>query len=163
MIQDPGEYDNRFGDGLVEADMQALWNVLYQEGLLTCPTSSWSNYGAGHSGTNGIPTFQLGANPVMGQTVDVLLGNSLGATTPSLQMVGFGTASVPLWGGTLLVQPRLFMSTVLPPSGLVAPLVVPFDHALCFLNIYTQSVQVDPGAVGGFSFSPGLSLQIGLD
>ena len=41
--------------------------------------ASWSNYGAGWPGTGGgVPTLQLDANPVLGTTVNALIGNVSG-------------------------------------------------------------------------------------
>lgn len=130
-----------------------------QISLLVCSPGSWSNYGAGLAGTNGVPGLALVADPVIGGLLTLLLDNSLGAPTTGLLFVGLSATSQPTaWGGTLLVVPAL--SKVLPVAagGLSLSGTLPDDPLLCGTSIFLQAVEIDAGASRGFSFTPGLEM-----
>ena len=59
-----------------------------------------------HPGTNGIPQLTVSGNPMLGTTVDLLVGNAVAQPTQGVVFAGFGRVSVPTpFGGVLLVQP----------------------------------------------------------
>jgi glucose/arabinose dehydrogenase len=126
------------------------------------PASSWSNYGTGWPGTNGIPGYTLSADPDLCAVVTLVLGNSRGATTPAFIAIGAAPASAPtVYDGTFLVVPSVFIPLSLPAGGLSAPFTVPCDPAMCGASAYSQAFEMDPGASKGVSFTAGLKITIG--
>ncbi|MEW6743656.1 MAG: S8 family serine peptidase [Planctomycetota bacterium] len=127
-----------------------------------CETpASWTNYGAGLAGTLGIPGLAPDSNPVLGSTITLNVGNSLGATTPGAFLIGFSAASLPGFGGIVLVDPAIIVTVVIPGAGLAAPGDIPADPGLCGLHLYLQVLESDPGAVQDVSMTPGLELVLG--
>ena len=130
---------------------------------LGCP-ASWANYGSGWPGTLGVPTLTAQSDPGIGTTCSLDLANSLGAATPGLLVIGLASASIPLRsGGTLLVAPANVLAVTVPAGGLVFTDSIPDDPLLCFLEVFVQGIELDPGAVGKLSLTPGLELEIGFD
>ena len=127
------------------------------------PAAGSSNYGTGWPGTNGVPSLQLSADPVLGQTVQVQMGNSSGASTIGGLLFGAQPATNPTpFGGTALVD-FFFVETISSLSGTGAdyPLGLPNDPSLCGVSLYTQLIQADAGASAGVSFSSGLRIDLG--
>lgn len=158
-----GNFD---GDGildLVTGDATAQGSgygvsILYRG----CP-ASWESYGAGWTGSLGVPGLVALEDPGVGQTLDVQLDNSLGADTFALLLLGFANANVPTGaGGTLLVSPALIAPMSVPQSGLTLSAAIPDDPALGFLDVYLQFLEADSGASKGISFTPGLRLRFGF-
>jgi len=122
----------------------------------------WLNYGAGFSGTNGIPAFTAQSDPVLGSTLTLDLDNSYGATTVGLLLLGFARQeSSTNRGGTLLVAPTFLIPMSVPAVGASIAGTVPNAPALCDFTIDLQALELDPGAVNGVSFTPGLELILG--
>jgi hypothetical protein len=120
-------------------------------------------YGTGHPGTLGVPSISASADPVVGATVSVDLGNSLGAATVGALFVGVQRVALPTpFGGTLLVQPLFGVTVAVPAFGLSVPITVPNDPAAIGGEVDFQAVEGDPGASLGVSFSRGLALVIGI-
>ncbi len=125
--------------------------------------AAWSNYGAGWPGTGGVPTLQLDANPVLGTTVNALIGNVSGGTAIGGIFFGASQAAIATpFGGTLLLN-QLVTDTIpmLPSAGGSYPLPIPSDSALCGAVIYAQAIHSDAGASAGVAFTPGLSITLG--
>jgi hypothetical protein len=130
--------------------------------LNVCGTASWTNYGSGWPGTNGIPAFTSSANPVLCQVIHLSLENSSPALTPAVVFMGWNEASLKTdWDGTLLVLPILATPILLPPQGMVFTIHVPCDGSFCGLPAYLQVLEIDSGASKGVSFTPGLKLLLG--
>jgi hypothetical protein len=124
--------------------------------------AAWSNYGAGWAGTLGVPILTVSAAPVLGTTITITIGNSLGSPTPSVLVVGGTPSFIPTpIGGTLVVTPDSFEFVVLPAPSLVSSFSVPPDPLACGMHLYGQVVEVDPGASFGYSFTPGIELILG--
>ncbi len=124
--------------------------------------ATWTNYGAGFPGTNGVPTFTSRADPVLGTTIALDIANSYGASSCGLLLVGFQRTQIPsTWGGDVLVVPMLTLLIVLPSGGTSVTGDIPIDHDLCGFTIDLQSIELDPGAANGVSFTPGLELLLG--
>src|SRR5262245_14568273 len=62
---------------LVASDTNGVMDAFLHEICLT--DASWTNYGAGFPGTLGVPAFTARADPELGTTLTLDLGNSLGA------------------------------------------------------------------------------------
>jgi subtilisin-like proprotein convertase family protein len=119
------------------------------------------SYGAGTSGTLGVPALSAQTDPEPGQTLVVFAGNSSGAPAQALLAVGFQLASIPGKGGVLLVDPAFSFPLLLPAAGLTLPAVLPGDASLCGLTLYLQTLQADVAAPQGVAFSRGLQLVFG--
>ncbi|HET6163443.1 MAG TPA: calcium-binding protein [Planctomycetota bacterium] len=122
---------------------------------------AWTNYGAGHAGTLGVPGLTLTADPEFGATFSLQVDNSAGQWTVAFLAVGTTQASLPLAGGMLLVLPLQVLPFGLPPSGFPISCTVPYDNALFGFVLDVQAIEMDPGASQGLSFTPGLELVFG--
>jgi hypothetical protein len=124
--------------------------------------ASWSNYGSGWPGTNGIPTFTAANDPELCTTVSLNLSNSLGANTMAVFFVGLAPTDQPtIYDGDLLVAPTNIIALQLPGGGVTLSAPVPCNPALCGLSVFLQALEVDGGASKGISFTPGLQLELG--
>jgi Tol biopolymer transport system component len=124
--------------------------------------ATWSNYGAGFAGANGVPTFTSRADPVLGTTVTLDLGSSSKAASVAYVLIGYAEAFVPTRkGGDLLVEPSLTLVVPLPSAGTTIVADLEDDAALVGLRVYAQALEFDPGAAKGISFTPGLKLILG--
>ncbi len=128
-------------------------------------TAGRDGYGQGHAGTLGVPTIAASADPVLGQTIDILLGNSSGQ--PNFCALAFGlsqdAAPTPL-GGVLLVGSFLTAPFTVPLAGAggTFPLPIPASTIFCNMPVFVQSAQIDAGASHGVAFSRGLALRLGV-
>jgi hypothetical protein len=147
-------------DDLVAGDSNGVSDIFVHE-LCSTP-ASWSNYGAGFPGTNGVPTITARANPVLGESLTLDLSNSYVNQTAGLLFVGFTRTSIHSgWGGDLLVVPALTISIAIPPSGLAFTGILPHDDRLCGFAVDLQAIEADPGAARGVAFTAGLELILG--
>ncbi len=129
-----------------------------------CPndTATWSNYGAGWPGTNGVPQIKLDSAPVLGEVTQLALENSSNEATTALMIFGAAPANlVSDLGGTLLVLPKVEAVFTLPPGGASIGAFVPCDTSLCGADLYIQAIQLDKGASHDLSFTPGLFMTFG--
>jgi WD40 repeat protein len=145
---------------LVAGDTNGYADVFVHEACFTDAT--WTNFGTGFPGTNGIPAFTSQQNPSFGTTVTLDLANSYGAPTTGLLVVGsqrgsFFTTS----GAELLVVPTWIEPITLSYGAVSVTGTIPDDFELCGVPFDLQGIETDPGAAGGFSFSPGLELVVG--
>jgi hypothetical protein len=145
---------------LVANDTNGFSDVFLRD---SCFPASFSNYGAGWPGTNGVPTLTSSAPPVLGTTITVTLSNSAGVTTPAVVILGFDDTNIPTSkGGSLLVVPFLFIPLSVPPAGVgLTGDLPPMDPALCGFEVDLQGLELDSGASKGMSFTDGLQLILG--
>jgi len=122
---------------------------------------SWSNYGAGLSGTNGVPGLILTNDPIIGHDIGLTIGNSRGSTTLTALFLGIASSNVPLLGGSLLVNPLTTTFFNNPGAGVTLPATVSSDPSLDGVDLYLQVAEEDPGAVNGVSLSKGLKMTFG--
>jgi cold shock CspA family protein len=124
--------------------------------------ATWTNYGAGFPGTNGVPSFTSQADPVLGTTVTLDLANSYGNATVGLLIVGFQRTTIPTnWGSDVLADPLITRVLGLPASGASFSDLIPNVDDLCGFTVDLQAIEADPGAVKGVSFTQGLELVLG--
>ena len=143
---------------LVAGDTNRMVDVFVHE---RCD-ATWTNYGAGCPGTNGVPSFTSRADPVLGTTVTLDLGNSYGIATVGVFIVGFQRTAIPTnWGGDVLADPLITRVLPLPASGASFSDQIPIDDELCGFTVDLQAIEADPGAVKGVSFTQGLELVLG--
>ncbi|HET6162387.1 MAG TPA: calcium-binding protein [Planctomycetota bacterium] len=147
---------------LVGNDTNGVCDVFLDDVSAQQPPASWTNYGAGFPGTNGIPSLVSSANPVLGSSITLAFDDSYGIWTVGIALFGLQSASIPTTkGGTLLVQPFLIELASLPPSGGAISGTVPRDATLYGVSLFAQVLELDPGAAYGMSFTPGLQLTFG--
>jgi hypothetical protein len=124
--------------------------------------ATWTSYGTGWPGTHGIPKLELGAPPVICERTSFKIGNSLGAATTGLLVVGLAPASLPTeFDGTLNVLPAFVVPMPVPAAGLTTSIDMPCDSTLCGLSAYVQVIEFDAGASKGFSFTTGVEIVLG--
>ncbi len=134
----------------------------FSSDFTNCPIASWSNYGSGWPGTNGVPTLSLSSDPELGSDIDLVIGNSLGAPTLGVVLWGITPISAPTsLGGTLLVDPLGSFSLTVSQNGSTITESVPYDCTLAGFTLVVQVLEVDPGASKGVSFTKGLELIVG--
>jgi hypothetical protein len=125
--------------------------------------STWSNYGSGFPGTNGIPSFTSSANPVIGTTITLTLENSFQQPTVGLAFAGIQRASVhSSWGGDLLVDPIVVLPITFSFGFDQFDWSIPNDFGLLGVTVDLQALEADPGAMKGVSFTAGLELVVGI-
>jgi len=151
-----------YADDLISGDTNTSGDVFLYDLTIVEPDAAWSNYGAGFAGTNGVPTLTLSADPVLGTTPTLDVGNSLGAATGGFLLAGASQASIGTkWGGTILVAYAWIAPLALPPAGLSLPFPLALDPALCGVSAYAQAVELDAGAQYGLSFTAGVQVTFG--
>jgi cold shock CspA family protein len=144
---------------LVAGDTNGTEDVFVHE---SCEIATWSNYGAGFPGTNGIPAITSQQNPVLGTTITIDVANSYGNPTVGLLFIGFQQTIVPTnKGGDLLVVPALTAPITFSYGGDSFTGDIPDDHTLCGVAVDVQVIEADPGAAKGMSFTAGLELVLG--
>jgi len=145
-------------DNLVAGDTNGHSDVFVHE---RCD-ATWTNYGAGFPGTNGVPSFTSQADPVLGTTVTFDLANSYGNSAVGLILVGYQETLVPTSkGGDLLVVPAFTILFMLAMNGASMDCDFPPDESLCGVESFAQALELDPGAAKGMSFTAGLKLVLG--
>jgi hypothetical protein len=119
-------------------------------------------YGLGWPGRFGVPLLLADDAPVMGETVDLLFGNSLQQDTSAFWAIGVAPTQLQTdFGGSLLVKPAAVLPIALPATGLSFSWQVPTDPILCGVALHDQLIVVDPDASDGLAFSRGLKLVLG--
>jgi Tol biopolymer transport system component len=149
-------------DNLVDGDTNFVSDVFVRDLTIAPFDASWSNYGAGYAGTLGVPSLVAEADPVLGSTLTVDVGNSAGAPTYSFLLLGLDADSkATKFGGTLLVELLFSLPLSLPTDGLSLQYDVPGDSTLCGQSVFVQVLELDDGAAFGWSFTRGLQLTFG--
>jgi hypothetical protein len=125
--------------------------------------ASWINYGAGFPGHNGvIPTMTVSENPWRGADITINISNSSDLYTVGFVLVGLTRDSIPTrLGGSILVDPLLFIALPLSPWGGTLFASLPTDYWADGLAIDLQTLELDPYAKKGVSFTDGLELTLG--
>jgi YVTN family beta-propeller protein len=126
-------------------------------------SASWENYGAGLAGTHGVPFFTSQQDPVLGTSITLDVGNSYGQPTSGLLVLGFQRATLHTGlGSDLLLIPALLVPISFSFGSDSFTGTLPNDPALLGFALDLQTVEADPGAVKGFSFTQGLELVLGF-
>jgi Tol biopolymer transport system component len=147
---------------LVGGDTNGVIDAFAWDATITPPLAAWSNYGAGLAGTGGVPSLTSQDLPKLDVDVSIDVANSLGRWTIGFLCASASQGSLPVKGGTLLLGPLAFFEAfVLPPAGLTFTIHVPDDPDLLGTSVFAQVVEVDAGAVQGFSFTPGIEFDFG--
>jgi Tol biopolymer transport system component len=124
--------------------------------------ASWTNYGAGFPGTNGVPAFTSRAAPLVGASITLDVQNSLGQPTVGLLIAGFQRASLhSSLGGDLLVLPAYVLPISFSYGSNSFDWTIPADPGFSGVIVDLQVVEADAGAAKGASFTAGLELAVG--
>ncbi|HLU38159.1 MAG TPA: hypothetical protein VK081_02165 [Planctomycetota bacterium] len=116
-------------------------------------------YGDGLAGTAGVPEIGVGGRPRIGATVNLQLGNPLGAPSTGALVFGTAPASIPLLGGTVHVAPTAVFTVGIPANGLSIPLAYPDDPGMVGVPVYFQYAMLDSNAPSLVAFSRGLEVR----
>jgi YVTN family beta-propeller protein len=127
----------------------------------------FTSYGVGLAGSGGfVPNLAGSGTPSPGETVALVVTQGLGGS-PGVFVVGLNRISLPIFGGTLLVDPVFTVTHTLGGSigvpgagGISVPIVLPPGSGLIGTRIVFQGVYFDPGAVQGLSMTAGLEMLI---
>ena len=132
-----------------------------------CP-GSFQPYGSGLAGSGGHVPVLYGVDcPEIGTLAVGIIQNGKGGFPPGALFVGLSSTSLPAVGGTLLVNPVIFLNSSLfganvpgvGTSNLLLP--IPGNPVLIGLDLFFQAAYLDPGAVQGVSLTNGLQMTIG--
>lgn len=138
----------------------SVWDLAFRTWVAVPATQS--SYGTGHPGTNGVPSLSASANPVLGTSPNVLVGNPWTQPTVAALFFGLSQANAPTpFGGTALVVPLTNVGVAVPLGGGQQAFPLPNDPTLCGFAVYMQAVVFDPGASQGLAFTPGLEFVLG--
>lgn len=141
-----------FSSNLVVGDGNVVSDVFVHERCSSIANST--NYGTGLPGSLGVPSITANQPPSLGTTLDVTVGNSYGAPTVGIVLVGFQQATLHTkCGGDVLLIPAYLLPITFSFGGSVISGSISNDVEYCGLGIYLQVVEADPGAVLGVSFS----------
>ncbi len=146
-------------DDLIHGDSNGCEDIFVNDGDF----ATWTNYGAGFPGTNGVPSFTSSGDPALGTTITLDLANSCGQPTVGVVFAGVERATLHTnRGGDLLLLPLLAIPITFSYGGNQLPWSIPADDALAGLTIALQAVEADAGAAMGVSFTAGLELAVGF-
>ena len=153
---DPGEYENRYGDKDVQTYVDDCLRALKDNGLLE---ATWNPFRSGYPGTNGVPAFVPRSDPILGSTLELEVTNSSTFAESGVLLTGLhGSRQETNLGGSLLVRPLSTFAVPILSETLVLATGIPNDLSLQGLSVVMQWIQSDPGARYGASFSKGLRL-----
>ena len=153
--------DVQLYDGVLTATHVA---TLFAHGGVQLGRPGFTSYGTGFAGSTGIPSFAAEGVPLVGREITFVIGGSFTFVNPGVLALALAPAQIPLAGGTLLVDPTLALTLVVPLfPGPVNHFRVgtPADPSLAGLPLYAQTIEIDSGAAGGLSFTPGLRIVLG--
>ena len=124
--------------------------------------ANWDWFGDGSPGSEGrLPTLTPLNCAAIGHEFSIDISNSLGADTTGALFIGVNKtrngASNPLY-----VSPLVTLAIPVPALGFTATFDIPNDLSWDGIRVYVQILEVDGGAPGGFSYSRGLDLTLGL-
>ncbi len=157
-VNGDGRQDTIIGKPMANGGMGGV------EVWLTC-VRSWSNYGFGWPGTQGIPSLTLDKPPWFDADVTLHVDNSLGYATLGFLGLGLTEASIPTnFGGTLLLIPDEVHPLAIPAGGLDMPATLaPPDPVWCHLTVHGQVFMLDHNATHGWSMTPGIKIKLGTN
>lgn len=118
----------------------------------------WRNYGPGTPGTSGVPSLVVQGTPRLGNTFQIVSGNSAGIVALGAIVFGTNFADLPILGQQFLVQPDLFIALPVPAAGLTVNVSLPTHPSLIHADGFVQVLHEDLGAPAGFAFTRGLEI-----
>jgi len=123
-------------------------------------------YGAGLAGKGGrIPLLGAATCPALGTVLPMTVSNGVGA---ALVVFGASSASIPVLGGTLLVQPPFFAVRAVTLGGSIGiagdgfgqvNLSLPNDPMLAGVPFFVQAAVSDAAAPKGWAMTAGVELR----
>lgn len=151
------------GDVLVNtsgASLSGLSNAwpIDTPGGVSCGTTT---YGVGLGGAN-IATLDTVSSPAVGTTMSLDLAG-VPSDVPVLVLIGASDASLPLFGGTVLIDPATLISTHpgLASGGLASvDVAIPATPSIAGAAVYAQGGAADPLGPAGFVLTNGLAIVV---
>jgi hypothetical protein len=125
-------------------------------------------YGAGVAGKDGfVPNLTLSGCPDLNKPIAVTVTQVVGGA-PGILGIAAAPASIPLLGGTLLIDPTALMLSIFAagPAGVAGAgqFTLPFtatDSSLVGVSVYLQAGFFDVQAAQGVSLTNGLQISFG--
>jgi hypothetical protein len=161
-----------FPTDVVVDDVTSGWSatgMLQQIDLYggTC-SGLYAKYGTGLAGTGAfVPELGGSSCPDVGQSFSLVVGNAVGGSV-GLLALGAGSTSLPLFGGTLLVNPIVFTKAFFTSGAAGSPgagsASMPFlanDPSVIGSALWSQAGVLDAIAPQGFALTNGLKVVIG--
>ncbi len=149
-----------YADPLGDSDLAALFA---DPGHVLRPAGHES-YGQGLAGSVGIvPVMGVVGTPLVGNTITLVGPNTTGTFyTQGFGLLGPSEASIPLLGGTLLVDNTTALGWVVPIglNGFQVRVPLPLDPALFRATFHAQVLQLDAGLPQGVAMSQGVRIFI---
>lgn len=163
---------NRFGDyshiNVDPVDDVGFWSIqeyIWQTNVWRTRITRFGyeafDFGSGVAGKNGVPTLKATNRPAIGQTTQLAVGNSTGALTAGVVVIGLSRIDAPIFGGTLYPAPDVLVTLAIAPPSTTVGLPIPNDKNFVLKPIYLQSLQLDAAAAQSWAFSAGLWLEAG--
>jgi Tol biopolymer transport system component len=145
---------------LVSADDNGVVDVFVH--TTAALPASWTDYGSGFPGTNGVPTITSRDLPILGATITLDVSNSYGKPTWGVLLAGIGRADdATLRGGAILVDLPLVDPITFSYGSDSFSGTLPLDFGEFGTTLDLQVLEFDPGAAKGVSFTAGLELVLG--
>lgn len=132
--------------------------VVMVEGFGVC--GSFTTYGSGVTGTNGVPNVQGGGCAGRGQIASIGVTNGV-PNGIGVLAVGYSQQALQLPAGTLLVNPVGTFFHFLDGAGqYTLQVFLPTDPLWTALSLYAQSFYSDPLGPAGYSATQGLHILV---
>ena len=131
----------------------------------SCQRAELTAYGAGTTGSRGVPGLAALALPILGgaQALVPRVTDARPGAACAL-LLGTQPASMPFLGGTVLVQPTVSLATTTDAlgQGTWDLGLLPLQPAWCGVHLFGQALVIDPaGPAGVIAHSRGLDLRLG--
>lgn len=124
------------------------------------PCGAMATIGSGTGGSLGGLRLAMSGRSGLGGSVQ-LQASRLPPGTPTAIGIGAATASLPLFGGTLLVVPDVLVAGLADAQGLVAyDVPIPWAPSLLGRGLFAQALALDAVAPGGIGLSAGVGTSI---
>lgn len=153
----------------VSTTPRAAGATYFGEGTPGTQTGGGRGPGLAHMyGTNCSPAISLTGHPVLNSTVNLTAENSLHQPSSAIVALGVNQIRQPWLMGELLVFPVLVLPVPMPwtilPNMSFTPdheLQIPVTMPATPVTLFVQVLQLDAGAAGGVSFTPGMKIEVG--
>jgi hypothetical protein len=120
-------------------------------------------YGTGLAGTSGVPNISWSGPWTFGSSQFAITVSSAKPSTPGILAYSGAPSSIPLFGGTLLIDltaPTLMNVASNGAGNVSKPLAIPNQMSLVGMHVYFQAGFLDSAAPQGISLTRGLDVKI---
>jgi hypothetical protein len=117
-------------------------------------------YGAGLGGFAGVPLIDANGTASLGNASFAVLVSGAAPSSGAFLAIGLAPGSIPLFGGTVLLDPAAVLDAIAASTdaagGAAVPLAVPPSPSLACASFFFQWLVADNSAPQGFALSAGL-------